>query len=128
MRKGSSPHTPEDDFAARFAATALAAAAPVMEIYSRGAVARLKPDLSPVTEADEASERIILADLAREAPDIPVVSEEAVARGDCPDIGREFILVDPLDGTREFVNGNGEFTINIALVRDGAPVCGVMRA
>ncbi len=117
-----------DALAAVFAAIALEAAAPVMRVYARGAEPRLKSDLSPVTEADEESERVIFAALARAAPGVPVVSEEAVSRGEIPPFGREFILVDPLDGTREFLGRNGEFTINIALVREGVPVAGAIYA
>ena len=90
---------------------------------------RAKADASPVTEADEAAEEFILRALATLTPEIPVVSEEATAAGRAPDIsGDRFWLVDPLDGTKEFLSGNGEFTVNIALIRDGAPVAGVVHA
>ena len=90
---------------------------------------RAKADASPVTEADEAAEEFILRALATLTPDIPAVSEEAMAAGRAPDIsGGLFWLVDPLDGTKEFLSGNGEFTVNIALIQDGAPVAGVVHA
>ena len=90
---------------------------------------RAKGDASPVTEADEAAEAFILRALDTLTPEIPVVSEEATAAGRAPDIsGGLFWLVDPLDGTKEFLSGNGEFTVNIALVQDGAPVAGVVHA
>jgi 3'(2'), 5'-bisphosphate nucleotidase len=89
---------------------------------------QLKADQSPVTAADHASEAIILERLRRAAPAVPVVAEEEVAAGRQPAIGKEFFLVDPLDGTKEFIQRNGDFTINIALVRDGDPVLGVVYA
>ncbi len=107
---------------------ALRAAAVVMRAYDAHVPVRLKSDASPVCEADESSEAIILDSLAHLFPAIPVVAEEAVSRGIAPEIGREFFLVDPLDGTREFAARNGEFTVNIALIRDGAPVCGAVCA
>jgi 3'(2'), 5'-bisphosphate nucleotidase len=97
-------------------------------IYQTGFAVRHKQDASPVTDADHAAEAIILARLAQAAPAIPVIAEEAVEAGRVPAIGREFFLVDPLDGTREFVARRGEFTVNIALVRDGVPVLGVVHA
>ncbi|HYK25932.1 MAG TPA: 3'(2'),5'-bisphosphate nucleotidase CysQ [Steroidobacteraceae bacterium] len=100
----------------------------VRQIYRRGFAVHRKEDATPVTDADHASEAIIIAHLARTAPSIPVVAEEAVAAGRTPAIGAEFFLVDPLDGTREFVARRGEFTVNIALVRAGAPVLGVVYA
>lgn len=94
-----------------------------------GPEVREKADATPVTEADEAAEAFILEALAKLTPDIPVVSEEAAAAGHTPDVsGGRFWLVDPLDGTREFLSRNGEFTVNIALVEDGRPVAGVVHA
>jgi 3'(2'),5'-bisphosphate nucleotidase len=111
-----------------FANLAVAAGAAIMDIYHAGAKVRLKADSSPVSDADEAAESIILAGLARHAADIPVVAEEAAAAGRIPQTGALFILVDPLDGTREFISRNGEFTVNIALIEHGAPVAGVVYA
>jgi len=94
-----------------------------------GPEVREKADATPVTEADEAAEAFILEALAKLTPDIPVVSEEAAAAGHMPDVsGGRFWLVDPLDGTREFLSRNGEFTVNIALVEDGRPMAGVVHA
>jgi 3'(2'), 5'-bisphosphate nucleotidase len=94
-----------------------------------GIVAEQKSDKSPVTEADRASEDLLLAALAKLAPGIPVVAEESVAAGRIPaDLGREYFLIDPLDGTREFIRGGDDFTVNVALVRDGTPTFGVVYA
>ncbi len=111
-------------------AIALKAGAAIMPIYERQVPAAVvtKSDGSPVTEADEAAEAVILAGLAALAPDIPVIAEEQVAAGRVPAIGRKFFLVDPLDGTKEFIGRNGEFTVNIALIEDGRPVLGVVYA
>lgn len=107
---------------------ALKAGKRIMEIYNSDFHVDSKSDQSPVTEADQAAETLILEDLQRLAPEIPVVAEEAVSRGDIPETGEAFFLVDPLDGTREFVSRNGEFTVNIALVKAGEPVLGVVYA
>lgn len=104
---------------------ARAAGEAVLEIYDRGTHARTKTDGSPVTEADERSQEIILARLAQIAPGVPVVAEEDEQR-DLADA--VFWLVDPLDGTKEFLSRNGEFTVNIALVEDGVPLLGVVLA
>jgi 3'(2'), 5'-bisphosphate nucleotidase len=103
----------------------------IMEIYGSDFAVRGKADASPVTEADECAERLILADLHALAPDIPVVSEEDASRSGLPDITHAtplFWLVDPLDGTREFVDRNGEFTVNVALIENGVPILGVVYA
>lgn len=105
---------------------ARAAGALILEIYDSDFDVRGKADASPVTEADERAERCIVTALLALDSAVPVVAEEAVARGESPAIGRRFWLVDPLDGTREFVSRNGEFTVNIALIEDGAPVLGVV--
>jgi 3'(2'), 5'-bisphosphate nucleotidase len=107
---------------------ALAAGAEIERIYGAGCAVEEKGDGSPVTEADRAAEAIILARLAAAFPDIPVLAEEEAAEGRIPDIGTLFFCVDPLDGTKGFVQRNGEFTVNIALVEDGAPVAGVIYA
>lgn len=108
---------------------ARAAGIEILRHYRGGVAARTKDDASPVTAADEAAERIILEGLRRLTPDIPIVSEEAAAAGRTPEIegaGARFWLVDPLDGTKEFLSGNGEFTVNIALIENGRPVLGVV--
>ena len=105
------------------------AGAAIMDVYATAFATRSKADHSPVTDADEAAEAIIVAGLRVLAPGLPVVAEEMAARGDLPKIaGDSFWLVDPLDGTREFVSRNGEFTVNIALIRAGRPVLGVVLA
>jgi 3'(2'), 5'-bisphosphate nucleotidase len=112
-----------------FEESAIAAGRIILDIYRAGAEVRLKSDKSPVTEADEKAERLILDALSHHLPDIPVVAEEEVAAGRIPDIsGGRFILVDPLDGTREFIGGHNDFTVNIALIEQGAPVLGVVHA
>lgn len=99
----------------------------VLDVYASDFAARAKADQSPVTDADERAEAIILAGLKRLTPDIAIVAEESVAAGCVPDItGRTFWLVDPLDGTREFLSRNGEFTVNIALIEGGRPTLGVV--
>jgi 3'(2'), 5'-bisphosphate nucleotidase len=88
-----------------------------------------KADGSPVTAADQAAEDVILPVLRELTPDIPVISEEEAAAGVSPDVrGSRFWLVDPLDGTKEFIKQNGEFTVNIALIEDGMPVLGVVHS
>jgi 3'(2'), 5'-bisphosphate nucleotidase len=104
------------------------AAEVVMAVYATEFEVRGKGDASPVTEADEKAEAVIVAALQRLAPDVPIVAEEAVAAGRCPTVGERFWLVDPLDGTKEFVSRNGEFTVNIALIQQGVPVLGVVVA
>ena len=105
-----------------------AAGVEIMKIYNSDFEAAQKADASPVTEADEKGEAIILAALKEAFPDIPVLAEEAAAAGNVPELGSRFFLVDPLDGTKEFINKNGEFTVNIALVEDGVPTTGVVFA
>lgn len=108
---------------------ARAAGEAIMVVYRRPVIeVRGKADASPVTEADEQAEAIILAGLAVLDPATPVVSEEAAAAGHTPQVGTRFWLVDPLDGTKEFIGRNGEFTVNIALVEAGRPVLGVVWA
>lgn len=85
-----------------------------------------KADSSPVTEADQAAEKIILAGLRKYVPAIPIIAEEEVAAGKKTTVGSEFWLIDPLDGTREFVRGNDHFTVNIGLIRDNKPILGAV--
>ena len=101
----------------------------IMQHYRSEIEVKTKADQSPVTAADEAGEAVILDGLARLAPEIPVVAEEKVAAGDIPEVGDgRFWLVDPLDGTKEFISKNGEFTVNIALIDADGPVMGVVLA
>ena len=108
---------------------ALDAGATIMAIYDAGdlGVAE-KEDGSPVTRADKAAEAVILAGLAKTDPGVPIIAEEEAAAGRVPATGSCFFLVDPLDGTKEFINRNGEFTVNIALIEDGVPVAGIVYA
>jgi 3'(2'), 5'-bisphosphate nucleotidase len=105
---------------------ALEAGAIILDIYQRPIDAQQKSDGSPVTEADEKAEKAILAHLAQTG--IPVLAEESAAAGHIPDLGDRFFVVDPLDGTKEFIKRNGEFTVNIALVENGQPTLGVVTA
>lgn len=100
----------------------------IMEIYATDFEVNAKGDASPVTQADAKAEALILEGLQKLAPEIPVVAEEAVAAGHVPEVADRFWLVDPLDGTKEFISRNGEFTVNIALVEQGVPVLGLVYA
>lgn len=104
------------------------AAQVVMAVYATDFAVRGKDDASPVTEADERAEAVIVAGLQRLASDIPIVAEEAAAAGRLPVLGECFWLVDPLDGTKEFVAGRDEFTVNLALVTHGTPLLGIVSA
>jgi 3'(2'), 5'-bisphosphate nucleotidase len=105
----------------------MAAAAAVRRLRSDDGV-RVKSDGSPVTAADEAAEAVIRDGLARLAPDWPIVSEEAAELAKPTVTSAAYFLVDPLDGTREFVAGRDEYTINIAAMAAGAPVLGIVAA
>lgn len=100
----------------------------VMDVYATEFESRAKGDASPVTEADERAEALLAAALAGLTPDTPIVAEEAVAAGHIPQTGTCFWLVDPLDGTKEFISRNGEFTVNVALIEHGTPTLGVVQA
>jgi len=115
---------------ALFETLALAAGRAILDVFNRSSItAEEKADRSPVTEADLASEKIILQGLRAGLPHVPVVSEEEASAGLAPrDPRAVFILVDPLDGTREFVARNGDFTVNIALVQHGRSELGVVYA
>ena len=91
-------------------------------------VQRVKPDRSPVTVADELSEATILQGLARLLPGIPVISEESASDQPIAGLDRSFLIVDPLDGTREFIAGRDEFTVNLAIVTRGVPIAGIIAA
>jgi len=103
------------------------AGAAIMEVYDTDFEARAKADDSPVTEADLAADRIIVAALEAAFPDVAVVTEERATshEGERPD---QFFLIDPLDGTKEFVKRGGDFTVNIALIEKGVPVRGYVYA
>jgi 3'(2'), 5'-bisphosphate nucleotidase len=98
----------------------------ILAVYRTDFDVERKADESPVTQADLDAERIILDVLRQLTPDIPIVAEEEVAAGRTPEVGDRFWLVDPLDGTREFLSRNGEFTVNIALVENRQPILGVV--
>ena len=117
-----------DEIALFLAKVTLAAGPAVMEEYDRGCSVASKEDGSPVTSADHRAEAIICECLASLAPMPPVCAEESMAAGAKAQVAERFILVDPLDGTREFLAGNGEFTINVALIERGAPVAGAVYA
>ncbi len=121
----------DEDLIAALRSIAERAGQVILAHYAKGGdiEVRGKDDDSPVTDADEAAETFILRALENLTPEIPVVSEEAMAAGARPDIsGDLFWLVDPLDGTKEFLARNDEFTVNIALIQDGAPIAGVVHA
>jgi 3'(2'),5'-bisphosphate nucleotidase len=103
---------------------AIAAAPVICEVYERGVTATSKSDGSPVTEADARAEVVILDHL--KATGIPVLAEESASAGRIPELGDLFFVVDPLDGTKEFLKRNGEFTVNIALCEGARPVAGVV--
>jgi 3'(2'), 5'-bisphosphate nucleotidase len=125
------PYSPQerDAFAKLFAAIASDAGVAVMEVYESNFETRTKADRSPVSDADERAEEIILARLESALPGIPVIAEERAAReGLAGAIANAFLLVDPVDGTKEFVQRKGDFTVNIALIVGGAPVAGCVFA
>jgi 3'(2'), 5'-bisphosphate nucleotidase len=105
-----------------------AAGALVMAVYATEFAVASKPDASPVTAADRRAGALLEAELARIAPGVPVICEESAGSGGVPPVADRFWLVDPLDGTREFIARNGEFTVNVALVVRGEPQLGVVFA
>jgi 3'(2'), 5'-bisphosphate nucleotidase len=107
-----------------------AASAAILAIYASGSDVELKADDSPITQADRAAHGILSHGLAELTPEIPVLSEESEAAHAYAVRGgwSQLWLVDPLDGTREFIGRNGEFTVNVALIREGRPVLGVVAA
>lgn len=104
------------------------ASAAILDACAHSLDARTKADQSPVTAADHAGEAVILEGLARLLPGACVVSEEAAGRAPPASIPASFILVDPLDGTRELLAGRDEFTVNVAIVTDGRPLLGIVAA
>ena len=105
---------------------ARAAGAEILKLVERGFEVETKQDESPVTVCDRAAEHIILKALAAAAPGVPVIAEEEVAAGRIPAHGDTYFLVDPLDGTKEFVRGGDDYTVNIGLIVDGSPRLGVV--
>ena len=119
---------PSTELLPRVCAIARRAGETILQFYGRDLAVETKADASPVTVADRATDQLIVAALQELTPEIPVISEEAAA-GSVPDIGGgRFWLVDPLDGTKEFINRRREFTVNIALIEDGRPVLGMVHA
>lgn len=116
----------DDELIEALLPAAVAAGRAALDVYHTGFTVIQKADQSPVTAADHASERIILEHLARLAPGVPVIAEEAFAEGSIPQVHEEFFLVDPLDGTKEFIHRRGEFTVNVALIRQRRPALGVV--
>src|SRR3984893_11221426 len=114
----------DETLIARLTAEVAVAAAATLEIARTGVNVRLKADRSPLTDADERSQTILLAAMARLMPGLPVVSEEMASRPSR--LGDVFVLIDPLDGTKEYVAGSSEYTVNLAIVRNGDPVVGIV--
>lgn len=109
--------------------TTLNAGKLVMEVFHSNFEVFGKADTSPVTEADRRGEELITAALSKITPDIPIVGEEAKSEGQCPDISAGvFWLVDPLDGTKEFVKKGNDFTVNLGLIANGVPIAGLVLA
>jgi len=120
---------PDTDLLNNICGIARRAGEAIMEIYSKEFDTTYKKDNSPLTQADKAANKIIISELSALTPDIPVLSEESVLTDyEVRKHWRQFWLVDPLDGTKEFVNRNGEFTVNIALINHTIPVLGVVYA
>ncbi|TAJ72904.1 MAG: 3'(2'),5'-bisphosphate nucleotidase [Phenylobacterium sp.] len=119
----------ENDIGQALAEICEAAAALILPLWRSGVEVLTKADESPVTEADQRGEKLILEHLARRFPGVPVISEEDASEFGTPDaIGPRFFLVDPLDGTKAFVRGDPNFTVNIGLIQDGRPVAGAVCA
>jgi len=126
---GGAPPQDPDALALLFAGLCVAAGVIAVEVFARAEIAaRVKNDASPVTEADERIEAFLLAELSRRLPNLPLIAEERSARGETPAQTGAFLLIDPLDGTREFVARRPEFTLNIAFVENGAPRAGAVYA
>jgi 3'(2'), 5'-bisphosphate nucleotidase len=120
---------PTNDIGQTLADICEAAAALILPLWRSGLTVHSKSDESPVTEADRRGETLILKLLAERFPDIPVISEEDASEFGTPDaIGPRFFLVDPLDGTKAFVRGDPNFTVNIGLIDHGRPVAGAVNA
>jgi 3'(2'),5'-bisphosphate nucleotidase len=117
-----------NELAGRFGAIASEAGKLIMAIYADAPRIETKADGSPVSDADRESERLIRARLGEVLPDVPLIAEESFDPQQCRQAPERFLLVDPLDGTREFISRNGEFTVNIALIENGQPIVGCVYA
>jgi 3'(2'), 5'-bisphosphate nucleotidase len=114
-----------DETLAMLEALAIEAGQIILRIRANGAGARLKHDGSPVTDADQAAEEHITAGLRRIEWGTPIIAEECACNGSVPSISTDrFFLVDPLDGTKEFIKGRSDFTVNISLIEGGVPASG----
>jgi 3'(2'), 5'-bisphosphate nucleotidase len=120
--------TADDALVDQLAIAAREAGEAILTVVRRGFDVQSKSDSSPVTEADRAAELVILAALARCAPGVPVIAEEEVAAGRIPAHDDTYFLVDPLDGTKEFIRGGDDYTVNIGLIVNGSPRLGVVFA
>jgi len=100
----------------------------IMQIYNSDFTVSHKQDTSPVTQADQRAEALILKALSALEADLPIIAEETASSGHIPEHSGRFALVDPLDGTREFINRRDEFTVNIAIIEHGVPIMGVVYA
>jgi 3'(2'), 5'-bisphosphate nucleotidase len=117
-----------DEMIEPIVALSVEAGSAILEVYASDFDVQSKSDASPLTKADLAAHRIIVAGLGKLTPDVPIISEESgLPEYEERATWSQYWLVDPLDGTKEFVNRNGEFTVNIALIDDGRPVLGVVR-
>jgi 3'(2'), 5'-bisphosphate nucleotidase len=128
QRRADTPKTADARLAERLTEIAIQASAAILAVDFRDCGTRRKADNSPVTIADEAAQAVIHDSLARLVPGIPVISEEALGDWRDNEPPHEFLLVDPLDGTAEFLAGRLEYTVNIALVRGGIPAVGLVAA
>jgi len=115
-----------DLYCEKLRATAIEAGKKIMQIRAGKMGVSYKADSSPVTLADQAAEKIILRDLREITPEIPIVAEESASEGKIPHVTDRFWLVDPLDGTKEFISGGTDFTVNISLIEDGNPTFGII--
>jgi 3'(2'), 5'-bisphosphate nucleotidase len=118
------PPIVDEALMATLTAEVAVAAAATLEVARSGPNVRLKADRSPVTDADERSQAILLDGAARLLPGVAVVSEEMEGRPSR--LGDAFVLIDPLDGTKEYVAGSSEYTVNLAIVQGGAPIAGIV--
>ncbi len=122
----AAPRPADPELAQALLPIAIAAGEAILAVRRGGHSVEWKADSTPVTEADRAAEAVIAEGLAKVVPGVPVIAEEAAYEGRLPETAHAFFLVDPLDGTREFVKGGNDFTVNIGLIRAGAPVVGVI--
>ncbi|MEZ5758038.1 MAG: 3'(2'),5'-bisphosphate nucleotidase CysQ [Emcibacteraceae bacterium] len=118
--------SPYDQYLGILPNSAIEAGEKIMEIRGGKVGVSYKDDQTPVTIADQAAEKIILRDLMKIAPEIPVIAEESASRGYIPKVSDKFWLIDPLDGTKEFIAGGTDFTVNIGLIENGNPTFGII--